>query len=102
MSKTTITAHDDRHVTIKFTTLGTLAADPTDYAVINVYKANGPRQDAYFKADAFASYELNDKATLRLNVNNLFDKKYYDNVGFYNGVYWGDPRTVTVSLDWKL
>jgi outer membrane receptor for ferric coprogen and ferric-rhodotorulic acid len=37
-----------------------------------------------------------------LNVNNLFDKKYYDNVGFYNGVYWGDPRTVTLSLDWKL
>jgi outer membrane receptor for ferric coprogen and ferric-rhodotorulic acid len=37
-----------------------------------------------------------------LNVNNLFDKKYYDNVGFYNGVYWGDPRTVTLSLDWTL
>jgi len=26
----------------------------------------------------------------------------YDKVGFYNGVFWGDPRTLTPSLDWKL
>jgi outer-membrane receptor for ferric coprogen and ferric-rhodotorulic acid len=40
--------------------------------------------------------------THSLNVDNLLDEKYYDNVGFYNGVFWGDPRTVTLSLDWKL
>jgi hypothetical protein len=37
-------AREPVHATItaiKFTTLGTLAADPTDYAVINVYKADG-------------------------------------------------------------
>jgi hypothetical protein len=27
---------------------------------------------------------------------------YYDNVGFYNGVFWADPRTITSSLDCKL
>ncbi len=29
-------------------------------------------------------------------------KKYYERVGFYNGVYWGDPRSITLALDWKL
>ena len=37
-----------------------------------------------------------------LNVKNLFDQKYYENVGFYNGVFWGDPRTVSVGLEWTL
>ncbi|MOA54525.1 Ferripyoverdine receptor precursor [compost metagenome] len=47
-------------------------------------------------------YEIDKHLSASLNVNNLFDEKYYDNVGFYNGVFWGDPRTVTLSLDWKL
>lgn len=33
-------------------------------------------------------YEFDRQLSASLNVNNLFDKKYYDNVGFYNGVYW--------------
>jgi outer membrane receptor for ferric coprogen and ferric-rhodotorulic acid len=47
-------------------------------------------------------YEFDQHLSASLNVNNLLDKKYYENVGFYNGNYWGDPRTVTLSLDWKI
>jgi outer membrane receptor for ferric coprogen and ferric-rhodotorulic acid len=59
-------------------------------------------QDAYTVVNLMSRYEFDRHLSASLNVNNLFDKKYYDNVGFYNGVYWGDPRTVTLSLDWKL
>ncbi len=59
------------------------------------------RQDSYFLASASASYKLNQYLTAAVNVNNLFDEKYYQNVGFYNGVYWGEPRNVTFTLRTK-
>ncbi|GGK34568.1 outer-membrane receptor for ferric coprogen and ferric-rhodotorulic acid [Pseudomonas koreensis] len=59
-------------------------------------------QEAYTVVKLMSRYEFDQHLSASLNVDNLFDKKYYDNVGFYNGVYWGDPRTVTLSLDWKL
>lgn len=59
-------------------------------------------QQAYAVAGLMSRYEFDSHVSASLNVNNLFDKKYYDNVGFYNGVYWGEPRTMTLSLDWKL
>lgn len=55
-------------------------------------------QDSYFLANAFGTYKFNDHLSANLNINNLFDKKYYTNVGFYNGVYWGEPRNVTFTL----
>ncbi|QVW25931.1 TonB-dependent siderophore receptor [Pseudomonas hormoni] len=60
------------------------------------------RQGAYTVVNLMSRYEFDPHLSASLNVENLFDKQYYDNVGFYNGVYWGDPRTVTLSLDWKL
>lgn len=59
-------------------------------------------QDAYTVVKLMSRYEFDKHLSASLNVDNLFDKKYYDNVGFYNGVFWGAPRTVTLSLDWKL
>jgi outer membrane receptor for ferric coprogen and ferric-rhodotorulic acid len=60
------------------------------------------RQEAYTVVKLMSRYEFDRHLSASLNVDNLFDEKYYDNVGFYNGVFWGDPRTVTLSLDWKL
>jgi outer membrane receptor for ferric coprogen and ferric-rhodotorulic acid len=60
------------------------------------------RQEAYTVVRLMSRYEFDRHLSASLNVDNLFDEKYYDNVGFYNGVFWGDPRTVTLSLDWKL
>ena len=56
------------------------------------------RQDAYFLASANVGYTFSDYFSANLQVNNLFDEKYYQQVGFYNGVYWGEPRNVTLSL----
>lgn len=66
----------------------------------DVSKIGGARQDAYLIANGFAAYELNDKATIRLNVDNLTDKKYFKTVAF--GAIYGAPRTYYLSLEHKL
>ncbi|XHS79703.1 TonB-dependent siderophore receptor [Burkholderiaceae bacterium UC74_6] len=65
-----------------------------------VSKIGSGKQQAYFKADAFAAYELNAKTTLRVNVNNLTDKKYITGLAY--GAVYGAPRSYGVSLDYKL
>ncbi len=65
-----------------------------------VSKLGGAKQGAYVVANAFASYELTRAATLRVNVNNLFDKKYV--AGLAYGAIYGAPRNFGVSLDYKL
>ena len=55
-------------------------------------------QDSYVLANLMARYKINDHVNLALNVDNLFDEKYYRRVGFYNGGYFGEPRRVTVSV----
>ncbi|KTB64166.1 TonB-dependent receptor [Pseudomonas fluorescens] len=59
-------------------------------------------QQAYSVVNLMSRYQFDEHVTASLNVNNLFDKKYYERVGFYNGVYWGDPRSITLALDWKM
>ena len=59
-------------------------------------------QQAYSLVNLMSRYQFNEHVSASLNVNNLFDKKYYERVGFYNGVHWGDPRSITLAMDWKL
>lgn len=66
----------------------------------DVSKTGGVGQEAYAIADAFAAYELDKKTTLRMNINNLFDKKYLRTVQY--GAIYGAPRTLMVSVDFKL
>ncbi|MFG6455427.1 TonB-dependent siderophore receptor [Roseateles sp. BYS96W] len=66
----------------------------------DVASTAGLKQGAYVKADAFAAYELNDKATVRVNVNNLFDKKAIG--GLQSGAIYIPPRNYGLSLSYKL
>lgn len=59
-------------------------------------------QQAYTVVNLMSRYQFDEHVSASVNVNNLFDKKYYERVGFYNGVYWGDPRSITLALDWRL
>ncbi|QXQ21091.1 TonB-dependent siderophore receptor [Pseudomonas tolaasii] len=59
-------------------------------------------QQAYTVVNLMSRYQFDEHVSASVNVNNLFDKKYYERVGFYNGVYWGDPRSITLAVDWKL
>ena len=44
-----------------------------------------------------AKYQFTDKVSTTLNVNNLFDKHYLTNIGFFNTGYYGDPRNVMLT-----
>ena len=57
-------------------------------------------QDAYWLVDAMVRYQVNEHLSTTLNVNNLFDKEYYTNIGFYNTAYYGDPRNVMLNTRW--
>ncbi|MBV4474540.1 TonB-dependent siderophore receptor [Pseudomonas botevensis] len=57
---------------------------------------------AYHTVDLLAHYKASDNVTVGLNLNNLFDEKYYER-SYSN--YWvnpGEPRTFTVSLTLNL
>ncbi|WP_151979781.1 TonB-dependent siderophore receptor [Acinetobacter guerrae] len=61
-------------------------------------------QSAYTVADLILGWQATPKLDLRLNVNSLFDKKYYNalsgSVGFPSNVY-GEPRNVTLSAKYN-
>ncbi|MEE4955195.1 TonB-dependent siderophore receptor [Pseudomonas alliivorans] len=57
---------------------------------------------AYQTVDLLAHYKASDNVTVGLNLNNIFDEKYYER-SFSN--YWvapGEPRNFTVSLTLNL
>lgn len=56
-------------------------------------------QGGYGIANAMFAYRFTDKLSVQANVNNLFDKVYYKKFG-PTGLAWyyGDPRSVSVSL----
>ena len=62
-------------------------------------------QKSYAIADLMIGYQATPKLDVRLNINNLFDKKYYSaitgSVPFPSNVY-GEPRSVILSLNYKL
>lgn len=55
-------------------------------------------QDSYAVFDLMATYEFDEKTSLKLNVSNLFDKRYYRTMGFYDSVFYGDGRAATMTL----
>ena len=59
-------------------------------------------QNAFYLVNLAGGYRFSENFSAQLNISNLLDKKYYNNVGFYNGVYWGEPRNVSLTLRWKL
>lgn len=58
-------------------------------------------QDAYLVADLMARYRFSDRLSAQLDVNNVFDERYYEQIGFYSQAWWGEPRSAVLSLDWQ-
>ncbi|WDG70919.1 TonB-dependent siderophore receptor [Pseudomonas chlororaphis] len=62
-------------------------------------------QEAYTLVDLMTSYKASEHVDIRLNINNVFDKKYYQSIGT-NTVYginqYGDPRNAMVTVRWSL
>ena len=54
-------------------------------------------QEPYWLVDLMTRYQVTENLSATLNVNNLFDKHYYTNIGFYDSAYPGDPRNFMVT-----
>ncbi|MCY1536341.1 Ferripyoverdine receptor [compost metagenome] len=57
-------------------------------------------QDSYWVLDAMAKYQVTEQVSLTLNANNLTDEKYFSNLGFYDGGFYGDPRNYMLTTRW--
>ncbi len=57
-------------------------------------------QDAYWLVDLMTRYQVTKNVSATLNLNNIFDKSYYTNIGFYNSAAYGEPRNVMVTTRW--
>ncbi|QEN47482.1 TonB-dependent siderophore receptor [Pseudomonas protegens] len=57
-------------------------------------------QEAYWLVDLMTRYQITQNLSATLNVNNIFDKSYYTNVGFYNSAAYGEPRNFMLSTRW--
>lgn len=58
-------------------------------------------QKAYAVVDLLAQYQINPSWSAQLNVNNVFDKKYYAVTDDGMQLYWQPPRNALVSLKYK-
>ena len=57
-------------------------------------------QDAYGVFGLMAGYRLDEHWDARVNLNNVFDEKYWQ--GIPTASTYGDPRNVMFSLKWTL
>lgn len=54
-----------------------------------------PEQGSYALVNLFSRYQVSKSFSVQANLNNLFDKEYYDYVGSY--LVYGAPRNFSVS-----
>lgn len=59
------------------------------------------QQDGYALVSLMARYEVNENLQFQANVENLFDKTYYAQVGFYEQYRYGAPRNFTVGATYS-
>jgi outer membrane receptor for ferric coprogen and ferric-rhodotorulic acid len=70
---------------------------------INTYiETSQLEQKAYWLTDVMARYKITRNLTAGLNINNLFDKKYFSGVTNIPGqgeyYTWGEPRNLTANI----
>ncbi|WP_263139975.1 TonB-dependent siderophore receptor [Pseudomonas sp. RIT-PI-AD] len=58
-------------------------------------------QDDYAVVGLLANYEVDKHLTVGLNVNNLFDEKYYDGIGTFGSGSYGEPRNAVINAKWQ-
>jgi len=54
-------------------------------------------QEAFTLTNVMAHYQIDKQTEVQLNINNLFDKKYYEGIGT-NLMVYGTPRNAMLSL----
>lgn len=74
----------------------------------NFYGDESPfrtEQKAYTLVDLMTRFQATDNLEVRLNLNNVFDKKYYQAIStntYYGGSIYGEPRNAMLTVRWSL
>lgn len=55
-------------------------------------------QEAYALVNLMAAYDLTERLSLQLNLNNVFDKTYYNTNSWFGGFIYGEPRNIRATL----
>lgn len=66
-----------------------------------IYATDDIRQPSYALVDLIANYQISKAFTMRLNVENLFDKTYYSYLNSSNTVRYGEPLNAKLSLNYS-
>lgn len=59
------------------------------------------QQDGYTLVSLMARYAVSEQLQLQANVENLLDKTYYSQIGFYSQYRYGAPRNFTISANYR-
>ncbi|HUD92730.1 MAG TPA: TonB-dependent siderophore receptor [Sphingobium sp.] len=59
------------------------------------------QQDGFTLVSLMARYAVSERLQLQANVENLFDKKYYSQIGSFSQYRYGAPRNFTISANYK-
>jgi len=69
----------------------------------HIYTGTGSKRidrDDLYLTSAMFGYKFDLNISAQINVNNIFDKKYYSGIGA-NSMAWGDPRNAVLTLKYS-
>ncbi|GGX94869.1 TonB-dependent siderophore receptor [Massilia dura] len=58
-------------------------------------------QDAFTLVNLMARYDINDRLSAQLNIDNAFDKKHYAMFAAFNAITYQAPRSVSATLRYQ-
>jgi outer membrane receptor for ferric coprogen and ferric-rhodotorulic acid len=59
------------------------------------------QQNGYTLVNLMARYTVNDNLSVQANLDNLLDKKFYSQMGFFSQYRYGNPRNFTVGATYR-
>lgn len=59
------------------------------------------QQDGYALVSLMARYQVTEQLQLQANIDNLFDKTFYSNMGSFGQYRYGAPRNATVTASYR-
>jgi len=84
----------------KLTVGGNMTWQSDIYAANENFGTKAHQRD-YGVVGLLATYAVDEHLSIGLNLNNLFDKKYYDGLGTFSSGSYGEPRNLVANARWR-